>query len=77
MYAFYPTTGDTTTEVNGVPGNKSKLSQAVRNNPLLHEKYTVVDLKEVRKNQRERYKQNKMLRLQKESTVNVPNETVK
>jgi hypothetical protein len=76
VYAFYPTTGDTTTEINGVPGNKSKLSQAVRSNPLLHEKYTVVDLKEVRKNQRERYKQNKMLRLQKESTVNVPNETV-
>lgn len=71
VYAFYPTHGDTTTDAKPVPGNKSRLSQAVKADPFLHEKYSVVDLGVVLKNQRERSKQKKQIVLAKESTLNV------
>jgi len=71
VYAFYPTHGDTTTDANPVPGNKSKLSQAVRADPFLHEKYSVVDLGIVIKNQLERNKAAKKTLLAKESTLTI------
>lgn len=45
VYAFYPTASSSTTAEGGkVPGNKAKLSKAQLDNPLLHNKYTMVKL---------------------------------
>lgn len=71
VYAFYPTNGDSTTDVNAVPGNKSKLSQAVGTNPKLHEKFTVVDMSVVLKNKFENNRKRKQQALEQHSTLNV------
>jgi hypothetical protein len=54
VYAFYPTADDAGKKADTVLGNKGKLAKAQALDPDLHLKYTTIDMRDVRKKQRER-----------------------